>query len=82
MPAATIITVPQLSRLIGLPNAPAVIDVRTDDDYRADPRLLPGSLRRDHRKPAFPAVTPRKAGLSLFVRERRGSGAHKAFGGV
>jgi rhodanese-related sulfurtransferase len=49
MPAATIITVPQLSRLVGVPNAPAVVDVRTDDDFRADPRLLPGSLRRDYR---------------------------------
>lgn len=49
MPAAALITVPQLSRLIGLPSSRAVIDVRIDEDYRADPRLLPGSLRRDHR---------------------------------
>src|SRR5215831_6244137 len=49
MPSTTLITTSQLSRLIGLPQAPAIIDVRTDEDYRADPRLLPGSLRRDHR---------------------------------
>ena len=49
MPAATSITIAQFSRLIGLPNAPAVVDVRIDEDYRADPRLLPGSLRRDYR---------------------------------
>ena len=49
MPATTLITVPQFSRLIGLPSSPAVVDVRIDDDYRTDPRLVPGSLRRDHR---------------------------------
>ncbi|MER9235745.1 chromate resistance protein [Mesorhizobium sp. M0622] len=47
MPSTTTITVPQLSRLIGLPGAPAIIDVRIDDDYNSDPRLLPGSTRRD-----------------------------------
>ncbi|MGH9421358.1 MAG: chromate resistance protein ChrB domain-containing protein, partial [Thermoanaerobaculia bacterium] len=49
MPSVTSITVPQLSRLIGLPQAPAVVDVRVDGDYRADARLLPGSARRDYR---------------------------------
>jgi rhodanese-related sulfurtransferase len=49
MPASTVITVAQLSRLIGVPNAPAVVDVRTDEDYSADPRLLPGSVRCDYR---------------------------------
>jgi hypothetical protein len=34
MPAPTTITVPQLSRLIGLPDAPTLVDVRIDDDYR------------------------------------------------
>ena len=32
MPSPTEITVQQLSRLIGLPAAPAIIDVRTDED--------------------------------------------------
>jgi len=49
MPSVTTITVSQLSRLIGLPQAPAVVDVRIEDDYRTDPRLLPGSVRRDYR---------------------------------
>src|SRR5262245_1331543 len=49
MPSTTVITISQLSRLVGLPQAPAIIDVRTDEDYRADPRLLPGSRRRDYR---------------------------------
>ena len=49
MPSTTEITTQQLSRLIGLPNAPAIIDVRIDEDYAADPRLLPSARRRDFR---------------------------------
>jgi rhodanese-related sulfurtransferase len=49
MPAPDTITVSQLSRLIGLPDAPLLLDVRTEEDYAADPRLLPASLRRDAR---------------------------------
>src|SRR5262249_31748443 len=49
MPSNTEITTPQLSRLIGLADTPALIDVRSEDDYRADPRLLPGAYRRDYR---------------------------------
>jgi len=49
MPSTTEITVQQLSRLIGLSNAPAIIDVRVDEDYAADPRLIPSSRRRDFR---------------------------------
>jgi rhodanese-related sulfurtransferase len=49
MPATTLITIQQLSRLVGLPNSPSIVDVRIDDDYRGNPRLLPGSLRRDYR---------------------------------
>ena len=40
MPSTTEITVQQLSRLIGLPAAPAIVDVRTDEDYANDPRLF------------------------------------------
>src|ERR1700750_225633 len=47
MPSTTAITVPQLSRLIALPDAPTLVDVRVDDDFDADPRLLPASCRRD-----------------------------------
>ncbi|MBY0532238.1 MAG: sulfurtransferase/chromate resistance protein [Xanthobacteraceae bacterium] len=41
------ITPEKLSRLIGTPKSPLVIDVRTEEDYAADPRLIPGSLRRN-----------------------------------
>ena len=49
MTSPTEITVPQLSRLVGLPDAPVLIDVCIDDDFNADPRLIPGSHRRDFR---------------------------------
>jgi rhodanese-related sulfurtransferase len=36
----------KLARLIGTPRCPALLDVRADDGFSADPRLIPGSLRR------------------------------------
>jgi rhodanese-related sulfurtransferase len=38
----------KLARLVGTPHAPVLIDVRTDEDFAADPRLIPGSSRRPH----------------------------------
>jgi rhodanese-related sulfurtransferase len=49
MPPPTMLTATQLARLVGLPDAPALIDVRTDEDHAADPRMLPGAVRRDFR---------------------------------
>jgi rhodanese-related sulfurtransferase len=40
------ISIDKLARLIGTPKCPVLIDVRTDEDFDADPRLIPGSLRR------------------------------------
>lgn len=48
MPAYTEISTSQLSRMIGLPDGPVLIDVRTDEDVAADPRILPASRRRPH----------------------------------
>jgi rhodanese-related sulfurtransferase len=48
MSAYTTISPEKLSRLIGTANTPALIDVRTDEDFAADPRLIPGAVRRDH----------------------------------
>ena len=70
MPSTTVITNSQLSRLIGLLQAPAVVDVRTDEDYRADPRLLPGSMRRDYR--AISHWAPEYAGKPVVVVCQRG----------
>jgi rhodanese-related sulfurtransferase len=48
--ASTItITHDKLARLGGTPKSPLVVDVRTDEDFAADPRILPGALRRRHK---------------------------------
>ena len=45
MASPTEITVSQLSRLVGTPDAPVLIDVRIDEDFQDDPRLIPASFR-------------------------------------
>jgi len=45
MPSPTEITVSQLSRLIGTPSCPALIDVRIDEDFDNEPTILPVSFR-------------------------------------
>jgi rhodanese-related sulfurtransferase len=57
LPSPTEITVPQLARLIGLPHGPLLVDVRSDEDFAADPRLVPGSARRSAQDPATWAST-------------------------
>ena len=42
----------KLARLIGTAKTPVLIDVRTDEDFAADPRLIPGAVRRNHAKAA------------------------------
>jgi rhodanese-related sulfurtransferase len=70
MPGPDSITSQQLSRLIGLPDSPVLIDVRDDDDYAADPRLVPGAKRRDYRQVAQWA--PELTGQSTIVTCQRG----------
>lgn len=48
MPSPNEITVSQLSRLIGTPDAPVVVDVRIDEDFDQDPNLIPGALRHPY----------------------------------
>jgi rhodanese-related sulfurtransferase len=45
MPSHTEITVPQLLRRIGLPDAPVILDIRLPEDARALPAIIPGSRR-------------------------------------
>ncbi len=45
MPSPTEITVPQLARLIGTPDAPVIVDVCMDDDFAIDPCLIPTAIR-------------------------------------
>jgi rhodanese-related sulfurtransferase len=73
MPSPTEITITQLSRLIGLPTAPRIVDVRSDEDFDADPRMIPGSRRHDYRTVAswakdyagHPVVVVCEKGLKL-----------------
>jgi rhodanese-related sulfurtransferase len=48
MAAPNSISPDKLARLIGTPNSPVVVDVRTDEDFSADPRLVPTSLKQSH----------------------------------
>jgi rhodanese-related sulfurtransferase len=47
MPSSTSISTSELYRMVGLPTAPTIVDVRTTEDVAADPRSLPAALRRD-----------------------------------
>jgi rhodanese-related sulfurtransferase len=49
MATPDIITVVKLARLIGTHETPMIVDVRIDNDHASDPRVLPASIRRDHR---------------------------------
>jgi rhodanese-related sulfurtransferase len=48
MSSYTSISVEKLARLIGTAASPVLFDVRTDEDFAADPRIIPGSIRRAH----------------------------------
>src|SRR5688572_28218541 len=52
MSSFTTISADKLSRLIGTANTPVLVDVRTDEDFAADPRLIPGAVRRNHEQAA------------------------------
>ncbi len=58
MPAPNAISNDKLFRLIGTPRAPLLLDVRSAEDYEADPRLIPGAIRADDQAlAAFAAPT-------------------------
>ena len=48
MSSINVISPDKLARLIGTPHCPALIDARVDEDFDADPRFIPGALRRAH----------------------------------
>ncbi|WP_018260222.1 chromate resistance protein ChrB domain-containing protein [Methylobacterium sp. WSM2598] len=52
MATPTSIPVDKLARLVGTPGCPPLLDVRTDEDFAADPHLIPGAGRRPWRDPA------------------------------
>lgn len=70
MSSVTAITPDKLARLIGTPRCPILVDVRLDEDFALDPRLLPGSVRRSHSEVA--QWGPQFAGHSVVVICQKG----------
>ena len=70
MPSPNAISALQLARLIGLPDTPLLIDVRIDEDVAADPRAVPGAIRRNWREAASWAAG--HAGQPVIVICQRG----------
>lgn len=48
MPAFSEISPAKLMRLIGTPEVPVLVDVSIDEDFTADPRLIPSAIRQRH----------------------------------
>jgi rhodanese-related sulfurtransferase len=65
------IAVDKLARLIGLPTAPLLIDVRVAEDFAADPRLIPGSSRGKHDDPLLARLE--YAGRTCVIICQRGA---------
>ena len=75
MPSPNSISADKLLRLIGRPDSPVLIDVCTEEDFTANPRLIPGAVRRawvdvpawgpDFVAAGRPAVVICKKGLKL-----------------
>jgi rhodanese-related sulfurtransferase len=59
------ISAEKLGRLIGVPHGPALIDVRAKEDFAADPRFIPGAIRRSHETAS--SWAPEFAGRSAVV---------------
>ena len=59
-----------LSRRVGMPDAPVIIDVRTEEDAAADARLIPGSIRHGHGDVS--AWAPTLRGRSVVVACEKG----------
>jgi rhodanese-related sulfurtransferase len=71
MPSPTEIAVAQLSRQVGLPGAPTLIDARTDNEFKCDPRLVPTAQR--HPSPGVREWCKRYPDQSIVVLCQNGS---------
>ncbi len=69
MPGFGTITPLNLSRLIGTPDAPALIDVRTDEDFAADPHMIPTARRIPHDRVAELAATFAGRGAVVYCQK-------------
>ena len=70
MAAPNEISVSQLARLVGTPDAPVLIDLRTPEDFEADPTLIPGAARHAHDE--LGALMPRLMGVRTVVYCQKG----------
>ena len=64
------ITVSQLSRLVGLPDALILVDVCIDEDYALDPRLLPAAFRHPFKDIA--ALAPKLQNTRCVITCQKG----------
>ena len=69
MSAPNTIAVEKLVRLVGTARGPAIIDVRTDEDFAADARLIPGAVRRPWAEVASWAAGYRGRDVVVVCRE-------------
>lgn len=70
MPSPVQISVSQLSRLIGLPDSPVIVDTRIDEDFADDPTLVPGAIR--HPFSDVEALAPHLQGQRTVVYCQKG----------
>lgn len=70
MPSPDEITPAQLHRLVGTPAAPVLVDLRIDEDFDDDPRLIPGAFR--HPFTDLDALLPRLRDTPVVVYCQKG----------
>ena len=70
MPSPNEITCSQLNRLVGTEAAPAVIDLRIDEDFQSDPRLIPTAFR--HPFTTIADTVPRLVDKQVVVYYHKG----------
>jgi rhodanese-related sulfurtransferase len=70
MTSPTEITSKKLSRLIGTPDCPVIIDVRIDEDFDADPRLIPSAVR--HSFTEIDSLTSKLQGKRAIISCHKG----------
>lgn len=70
MTSPTQITVSQLSRLIGLPDTPVIIDICIDEDFELDARFIPTAFRHPFRDIA--SLAPSLQGKRVVITCQKG----------
>ena len=70
MAALNEITPTQLSRRIGTPDCPVIIDVRLDDDFALDPRVIPTATRHPHTD--IESLAPTLIGKNVVIPCQKG----------